>query len=204
MEQQYLYKFIIIGDSGVGKSCILLQFTDHRFQEVYDFTIGVEFGSRMIKIKDQQIRLQIWDTAGQETFRSITRSYYRGAAGALLVYDVSKRETFDHARNWLEDALKHSTTNLQVMLIGNKSDLEKNRKVSKKEGEEFAKEHNLLFLETSAKTAQNIEEAFLETARVIYHKTESGEIDVKTEGEGVKELSKSQNNNENDEKGGCC
>ncbi|KAJ3434989.1 ras-related protein rab-2a [Anaeramoeba flamelloides] len=161
MSQQHIYKFIIIGDSGVGKSCILLQFTDKRFQQVYDFTIGVEFGSRTIKIKDQQIRLQIWDTAGQETFRSITRIYYRGAAGALLVYDITSRESFDHVKTWLKDARGHSTTNLQVMLIGNKSDLEKNREVSKKEGVEFATEHDLLFLETSAKTAKNIEQVIL-------------------------------------------
>ena len=106
--------------SGVGKSCLLLQFTDKRFQPVHDLTIGVEFGARMITIDGKQIKLQIWDTAGQEAFRSITRSYYRGAAGALLVYDITRRETFNHLTTWLEDARQHSNSNMVIMLIGNK------------------------------------------------------------------------------------
>ena len=105
---------------GVGKSCLLLQFTDKRFQPVHDLTIGVEFGARMITIDGKQIKLQIWDTAGQEAFRSITRSYYRGAAGALLVYDITRRETFNHLTTWLEDARQHSNSNMVIMLIGNK------------------------------------------------------------------------------------
>jgi small GTP-binding protein len=106
--------------SGVGKSCLLLQFTDKRFQPVHDLTIGVEFGARMINIEGKQIKLQIWDTAGQEAFRSITRSYYRGAAGALLVYDITRRDTFNHLTTWLEDARQHSNSNMVIMLIGNK------------------------------------------------------------------------------------
>lgn len=102
---------------------MLLQFTDKRFQPVHDLTIGVEFGARMINIDGKQIKLQIWDTAGQESFRSITRSYYRGAAGALLVYDITRRETFDHLASWLEDARQHANPNMTIMLIGNKADL---------------------------------------------------------------------------------
>merc|ERR1712241_600350 len=124
MSYAYLFKYIIIGDTGVGKSCLLLQFTDKRFQPVHDLTIGVEFGARMITIDGKQIKLQIWDTAGQESFRSITRSYYRGAAGALLVYDITRRETFQHLSRWLEEARQHSNSNMVIMLIGNKSDLE--------------------------------------------------------------------------------
>ncbi|XP_044841116.1 ras-related protein Rab-2B isoform X3 [Mauremys mutica] len=120
MSYAYLFKYIIIGDTGVGKSCLLLQFTDKRFQPVHDLTIGVEFGARMINIDSKQIKLQIWDTAGQESFRSITRSYYRGAAGALLVYDITRRETFNHLTSWLEDARQHSSSNMVIMLIGNK------------------------------------------------------------------------------------
>ena len=107
----------------MGKSCLLLQFTDKRFQPVHDLTIGVEFGARMVTVDGKQIKLQIWDTAGQESFRSITRSYYRGAAGALLVYDITRRETFNHLANWLEDARQHANPNMTIMLIGNKSDL---------------------------------------------------------------------------------
>lgn len=143
---------------GVGKSCLLLQFTDKRFQPVHDLTIGVEFGARMINIENKQIKLQIWDTAGQESFRSITRSYYRGAAGALLVYDITRRDTFNHLTRWLEEARQNSNSNMAIMLIGNKSDLEHRRAVSYKEGEQFAKENGLIFLETSAKTAANVED----------------------------------------------
>jgi Ras-related protein Rab-2A len=158
MSYAYLFKYIIIGDTGVGKSCLLLQFTDKRFQPVHDLTIGVEFGARMISIDQKNIKLQIWDTAGQESFRSITRSYYRGAAGALLVYDITRRETFNHLTRWLEEARQNANSNMVIMLIGNKSDLDHRRAVSTEEGERFAKENNLVFLETSAKSAHNVEE----------------------------------------------
>merc|ERR1712072_1594445 len=167
MSYAYLFKYIIIGDTGVGKSCLLLQFTDKRFQPVHDLTIGVEFGARMVTIDGKQIKLQIWDTAGQESFRCITRSYYRGAAGALLVYDITRRETFNHLASWLEDARQHAHSNMTIMLIGNKSDLQHRRAVTYEEGEAFAKEHGLVFMET-AKTAHNVEEAFINTAREIY------------------------------------
>jgi len=182
----YLFKYIIIGDTGVGKSCLLLQFTDKRFQPVHDLTIGVEFGARMVNIDNKQIKLQIWDTAGQESFRSITRSYYRGAAGALLVYDITRRETFNHLASWLEDARQHANPNMTIMLIGNKSDLTHRRAVSTEEGEQFAKEHGLVFLETSARTAHNVEEAFINTAREIYKKIQDGVIDVTNDLYGVK------------------
>ncbi|XP_028158127.1 ras-related protein Rab-2A [Ostrinia furnacalis] len=181
MAYAYLFKYIIIGDTGVGKSCLLLQFTDKRFQPVHDLTIGVEFGARMITIDGKQIKLQIWDTAGQEAFRSITRSYYRGAAGALLVYDITRRDTFNHLTTWLEDARQHSNSNMVIMLIGNKSDLESRREVKKEEGEAFAREHGLVFMETSAKTAANVEEAFINTAKEIYEKIQEGVFDINNE-----------------------
>lgn len=186
MSYAYLFKYIIIGDTGVGKSCLLLQFTDKRFQPVHDLTIGVEFGARMIMIRGKQIKLQIWDTAGQEAFRSITRSYYRGAAGALLVYDITRRETFNHLTTWLEDARQHSNSNMVIMLIGNKSDLDVKREVRKEEGEAFAKENGLVFMETSAKTATNVEEAFINTANVIYEKIQEGVFDINNEANGIK------------------
>ncbi|GJS44888.1 vacuolar cation/proton exchanger 3-like protein [Tanacetum coccineum] len=171
---------------GVGKSCLLLQFTDKRFQPVHDLTIGVEFGARMITIDNKPIKLQIWDTAGQESFRSITRSYYRGAAGALLVYDITRRETFNHLASWLEDARQHANANMTVMLIGNKCDLAHRRAVSTEEGEQFAKENGLIFMEASAKTAQNVEEAFISTAGTIYKKIQEGVFDVSNESYGIK------------------
>jgi len=186
MSYAYLFKYIIIGDTGVGKSCLLLQFTDKRFQPVHDLTIGVEFGARMINIEGKQIKLQIWDTAGQEAFRSITRSYYRGAAGALLVYDITRRDTFNHLTTWLEDARQHSNSNMVIMLIGNKSDLEARRDVKKEGGEAFAREHGLIFMETSAKTAACVEEAFNNTAREIYDKIQEGVFDINNEANGIK------------------
>nr|CAD7603611.1 unnamed protein product [Timema genevievae] len=183
-EQPFSLLYICV--SGVGKSCLLLQFTDKRFQPVHDLTIGVEFGARMITIDGKQIKLQIWDTAGQEAFRSITRSYYRGAAGALLVYDITRRETFNHLTTWLEDARQHSNSNMVIMLIGNKSDLEARREVKKEEGEAFAREHGLIFMETSAKTAANVEEAFINTAKEIYEKIQEGVFDINNEANGIK------------------
>jgi Ras-related protein Rab-2A len=177
--------------SGVGKSCLLLQFTDKRFQPVHDLTIGVEFGARMITLGGEEeaavpIKLQIWDTAGQESFRSITRSYYRGAAGALLVYDITRRDTFLHLSRWLEEAKQHAHENMVILLIGNKNDLEHRRAVSTAEGQAFADANQLLFLETSAKTAFNVETAFLKTATEIHSKIISGIIDPSNESHGIK------------------
>ncbi|CAA6672392.1 unnamed protein product [Spirodela intermedia] len=188
MSYAYLFKYIIIGDTGVGKSCLLLQFTDKRFQPVHDLTIGVEFGARMITIDNKPIKLQIWDTAGQESFRSITRSYYRGAAGALLVYDITRRETFNHLASWLEDARQHANANMTIMLIGNKCDLAHRRAVSTEEGEQFAKENGLIFMEASAKTARmsRRQEAFIKTAATIYKKIQEGVFDISNESFGIK------------------
>jgi Ras-related protein Rab-2A len=182
----FVYVFVSIIVKGVGKSCLLLQFTDKRFQPVHDLTIGVEFGARMVTVKDTPVKLQIWDTAGQESFRSITRSYYRGAAGALLVYDITRRDTFQHLGRWLEEAQQHAQPNMVILLIGNKNDLEHRRAVSTEEGRAFADANGLLFMETSAKTAYNVEQAFLSTAEHIHGKIESGEIDVSNESHGIK------------------
>eukprot|EP00914_Ancora_sagittata_P005781 GHVO01011700.1.p1 GENE.GHVO01011700.1~~GHVO01011700.1.p1 ORF type:complete len:209 (-),score=21.24 GHVO01011700.1:335-961(-) len=181
----YLFKYIIIGDTGVGKSCLLLQFTDKRFRTDHDLTIGVEFGARLITIENRPIKLHIWDTAGQESFRSITRSYYRGAAGALLVYDISRRDTFNHLARWLEEVRQNSHPNMTIILIGNKCDLER-REVTTEEGERFARQHSLVFLETSAKTSKNVEEAFLSTAQSIYQNIQSGTYDLSNEAHGIK------------------
>merc|ERR1719463_490171 len=121
-DYSYLLKYIVIGDTGVGKSCLLLQFTEpgSTFNERHDVTIGVEFGVRRVEVNGQALKLQIWDTAGQECFKSITRSYYRGAAAALLVYDVSRPDSFNHCVRWVEDVRKFSKPDIPIMLIGNK------------------------------------------------------------------------------------
>ncbi|KAI9294559.1 ras-domain-containing protein, partial [Neoconidiobolus thromboides FSU 785] len=152
----------------------------------HDLTIGVEFGARFVNVEDKKIKLQIWDTAGQESFRSITRSYYRGAAGALLVYDITRRETFQHISTWLDDAREHSSQNTTIMLIGNKSDLEARREVSREEGEKFAQDNGLYFMETSAKTSDNVEKAFLNTAENIFNKIQQGILDINHESAGIK------------------
>lgn len=124
----YLFKFIVIGDSGVGKSCALLQFTDRRFQPDHDLTIGVEFGAKTITVSDKTIKLQIWDTvtliqAGQENFKSVTRAYFRGAVAALLVFDVTSRESFEHIGNWLREAKQSAGEAITTLLVANKTDL---------------------------------------------------------------------------------
>ncbi|XP_057574604.1 ras-related protein Rab-2A-like [Hippopotamus amphibius kiboko] len=186
MTYAHLFKYSIIGDIGFGKSCLLLQLTDKRFQPVHDLPIGVEFGAGMITIDGKQIKLQIWDMAGQESFHSITRSYYSGAAGALLVYDITRRDTSNQLTTWLEDARQHSNSNMVIMLTGNKSDLESRIEVKKEEGDTFAQEHGLIFMETSAKAASNVEEAFINTAKEIYEKTQEGVFDINNEANGIK------------------
>eukprot|EP01126_Amoeba_proteus_P007399 TRINITY_DN12665_c0_g1_i1.p1 TRINITY_DN12665_c0_g1~~TRINITY_DN12665_c0_g1_i1.p1 ORF type:complete len:244 (-),score=46.26 TRINITY_DN12665_c0_g1_i1:78-743(-) len=189
----YLFKFIIIGDTAVGKSCLLLQFAESRFQPSHDMTIGVEFGTKTVIVDDTQIRLQIWKQWYQrrvrgdtESFRAITRSYYRGAAGALLVFDITRRDSFNQLDGWLSEASKHGNEGMVIVLIGNKTDLESRRAVSTAEIEDFARRNNLLCLETSAKTATNVEEAFLTCAKQIYEKIKSNAIDFTSETSGVK------------------
>jgi Ras-related protein Rab-2A len=130
----------------------------------------------MMQIDGRPVKLQIWDTAGQESFRAITRSYYRNTAGVLLVYDITRRETFQYLESWLEECVENSDQNLTIVLVGNKCDLEDDRAVSVEEGQNFADQHGLLFIETSAKTSVNVEEAFVRTAQIIYDKYKKGII----------------------------
>merc|ERR1712051_286232 len=150
----YLFKFLVIGSAGIGKSCLLHQFIEGRFKEDSSHTIGVEFGSKIVPVGGKTVKLQIWDTAGQERFRSVTRSYYRGAAGALLVYDISSRESFNALSNWLTDARTLASPAIVILLVGNKKDLEDERDVTFLEASRFAQENDLVFVETSAKTGE--------------------------------------------------
>jgi Ras-related protein Rab-2A len=187
MDYAYLLKYIIVGDSGVGKSCLLLRFTDRRFRGDHDMTIGCEFGVRTVTVEQTPVKLQIWDTAGQEAFRSIVRSYYRGAAGALLVYDISRRATFEHVAGWLQTVRKEASSDaMVVMLVGNKADLAAQREVSYEEGAELARKNGLVFKETSAKTAVNVDAAFVHTARDIYLRIQGGAHHLGVEGRGIR------------------
>ncbi|KPP62804.1 ras-related protein Rab-4B-like, partial [Scleropages formosus] len=181
----FLFKFLVIGSAGTGKSCLLHQFIENKFKQDSNHTIGVEFGSRVVNVGGKTVKLQIWDTAGQERFRSVTRSYYRGAAGALLVYDITSRETYNSLTNWLTDARTLASPNIIIILCGNKKDLDADREVTFLEASRFAQENELMFLETSALTGENVEEAFLKCARTILNKIESGELDPERMGSGI-------------------
>ncbi|XP_020894300.1 ras-related protein Rab-4B [Exaiptasia diaphana] len=181
----FLFKFLVIGSAGTGKSCILHQFIEGKFKQDSSHTIGVEFGSKIINVGGKSVKLQIWDTAGQERFRSVTRSYYRGAAGALLVYDISSRETFNSLTNWLTDARTLASPNIVIILVGNKKDLDADREVTFLEASRFAQENDLIFLETSALSGENVEEGFLKCSRTILNKIESGELDPDRMGSGI-------------------
>ncbi|CAD8163363.1 unnamed protein product [Paramecium octaurelia] len=137
MSYHYLFKFIIIGDTAVGKSCILYQFLEQKFRVKHEMTVGVEFGAKFLDLDGKQIKLQIWDTAGQETFKSITRQYYRSAAGAILVYDVTRRESFENVREWIKECQVHGTQDMVIVLVGNKVDLEKQYNIHNINGVKF-------------------------------------------------------------------
>ncbi|KRY28829.1 Ras-related protein Rab-4B [Trichinella spiralis] len=156
-----------------------------QFKQDTAHTIGIEFGSKVVKIQDRSIKLQVWDTAGQERFRSLTKNYYNGAACALLVYDITCRQSFNAIAQWLSDARSLASPQIIVILIGNKKDLEDRREVTFMEGSQFAQENGMLFLETSALTGENIEETFLRCARSILTKIESGELDPNRVGYGI-------------------
>jgi Ras-related protein Rab-4B len=180
----YLFKFIVIGDTAVGKSCLLHRFIDNKFKKESTHTIGVEFGSKIIEVGGRNVKLQIWDTAGQERFRSVTRSYYRGAAGAILVYDITSRETYNHVTSWLSDARSLANKDIAIILVGNKADLP-NREVTFLEASRFAQENDLMFLETSALSGEGVEGVFFQCARSILSKIQSGILDPESMGSGV-------------------
>mmetsp|Transcript_22122 Transcript_22122/g.37039 ORF Transcript_22122/g.37039 Transcript_22122/m.37039 type:complete len:207 (+) Transcript_22122:129-749(+) len=157
-------KLLMIGDSGVGKTCLLLRYANDSFSPTFITTIGIDFKIKNIQLDGKRIKLQIWDTAGQERFRTITTSYFRGAQGILLVYDVTDRNSFISIRNWVAQIQMHADVNVNKILIGNKCDVQDQRAISYEEGEALAKEYNIHFYETSAKQDLNVEKSFITIA----------------------------------------
>lgn len=167
-EYDYLFKVVLIGDSGVGKSNLLSRFTRNEFNLESKSTIGVEFATRSISVDEKVIKAQIWDTAGQERYRAITSAYYRGAVGALLVYDIAKHNTYENVERWLKELRDHADSNIVIMLVGNKSDLRHLRAVPTEEAKAFAAKNGLSFIETSALDSSNVELAFQKILTEIY------------------------------------
>lgn len=172
----FVFKVVLIGESGVGKSNLLSRFTKNEFNHDSRTTIGVEFSTRTVELNGFKIKAQIWDTAGLERYRAITSAYYRGAVGALLVYDITKHLTYDSVERWLKELYEHAEANIVVMLVGNKTDLESERSVPTEEARSFAENHKLLFLETSALESTNVEAAFNNVLLEIQKKTHNKDL----------------------------
>ena len=163
------FKIIVIGDSGVGKSCLTNRATTNLFEDTYSATVGFEFLSFNVKIEDKVIKLQIWDTCGQELYRSLITNFYRNSSLAIIVYTVTDRASFDNIDLWYKELRTHSNPNVKVFLIGNKIDLENERKISTEEGQRYAEQYKLnKFVETSAKTGFNAKNIFIEAAKILY------------------------------------
>ncbi|WPK27520.1 hypothetical protein PUMCH_004911 [Australozyma saopauloensis] len=177
-DYEYLYKIVLIGDSGVGKSNLLSRFTRDEFNLESKSTIGVEFATRTLEIDGKRVKAQIWDTAGQERYRAITSAYYRGAVGALIVYDISKTESYESVSRWLKELKEHADANIVIELVGNKSDLDHLRAVPTEEAKSFATENSLLFTEASALSSDNVELSFHLLLKNIYEMISKHQLDT--------------------------
>lgn len=197
-----------MGDSGVGKSCIILRYIENNFSTNLMNSIGVDFKLKNIELDNKKIKLQIWDTAGQERFRTITTSYYKGAHAILIVFDITDRESFEHVRNWMADIDKFAKEGVLRILVGNKCDLENSRQVRKEEGNEIANKYGIKYIETSAKETTNIEDLFISTAKNLLSKqvSNSGVVKGAQSGKTGIDLMNTNNNQNNSQNGGgfCC
>ncbi|KAL7978072.1 hypothetical protein Chor_005059, partial [Crotalus horridus] len=163
----HLFKLLLIGDSGVGKTCLIIRFSEDSFSGTYISTIGIDFKIRTVEVEGKRIKLQVWDTAGQERFKTITTAYYRGAMGIILVYDITDEKSFENIQNWMKSIKENASAGVERLLLGNKCDMEVKRKVSRDQAEKLCREHGIRFFETSAKSSLNVEEAFNTLARDI-------------------------------------
>jgi len=183
----YTFKTIIIGESNAGKSSLLQQFINGRLNEVSKHTVGVEFGSRTIALPAEDasgsggtsvVKLQIWDTAGQDRFRSVTRSYYRGAVACMVVFSLADRASFDKLPQWLSDAKTQARSDITILIVGNKADLDDERQVSMIEASKLAQSEGCSYMETSARTGENVESAFFKLSRSVLAKVQDGKLDA--------------------------
>ena len=201
------FKIIIIGDSGVGKSCITNKATKNIFEENYHATVGFEFFNFNLKINGQVVKLQIWDTCGQELYRSLITNFYRNSSLAIIVYSVTSESSFQNIELWLRELRTQSSPDVKVFLIGNKIDLEEQRKISKEEGELFAKKNNLeRFIETSAKSGFNIEKTFVDIAKLLYqdYLKYKGDEFLRPSDVTIKSIESSKRISKKKENNGCC
>ena len=163
------FKLIFIGDSSVGKSCLTAKAVKNNFEEYYQATVGFEFLTFNMKVNDKVIKLQIWDTCGQEIYKSLISNFYRNSSLAVLVYAIDNKESFNHVENWLNDLKSQANPDVRIFLVGNKADLEEDRKIKKEEGEKYKEDQHLdLFMETSAKTGHNARNVLVEAAKILY------------------------------------
>ena len=212
-DYDFLFKIVLIGDSGVGKSNLLTRFTKNQFNLESKTTIGVEFATKTIIVDNRVIKAQIWDTAGQERYRALTSAYYRGAVGALLVYDITKYQSFTNIEKWLSELKDNAEPHIAVMLIGNKSDLKQLRAVEQKEAIAFAEKHGIAFIETSALDSSNVEQCFHKIITEIYQTlskkstagNDSGSSRKLGDGDVIKiDKTKSDKEGEKKKQGSCC
>ena len=191
--EECVYKILLLGDSSVGKSCLLKRYTDNTFLDIHISTIGLDYKLKEVKLKDgKTVKVQIWDTAGQDRFRAITKNYYKGAQGIALIYDITNQITFENVRKWIDQIKEEVSEKVPIILVGNKIDIVERRVIKKEDGESMAKEYGLLFSECSAKTGENIDSTFNQ----LVEKTVENYSKVKAKGETL--------NNKKNKKKSCC
>ena len=201
----YSVRIIIIGDQSVGKTNIIYRFKSDEFIEEYNCSIGVDFVIKYLNVDQREFKLQLWDTSGQANYRSLTRAYYKNSACAIIVYDVTDENSFKSVKDWIVECQNYTNEKIILILVGNKKDLENSRKISEKDGREFAEQNGIdCFFESSAKTGENIKEIFQHICKIINKRIDDNEIDFYDESNGIKLLKKDNDNDNKNNSSSCC